>query len=174
MANVVRDHYAGPVRNFPECLDFDAGSEKKNAAEEGLKADVEKNDNNDDNDDWGGTGDDGNDDEWSNVGVSEQWTKETTIAKKLATAPSHCLDSDTSEDENNHNKALAIDAPFKFCPNHSMANKCPRTTLPLLTTLADATYLSTSEEEEESIDEKRVDGGCGQGDKDGGGNVQGS
>lgn len=35
MANVVRDHHAGPVRNFPECLDFDAGSEKKNAAEEG-------------------------------------------------------------------------------------------------------------------------------------------
>jgi len=49
--------------------DFD---DKKNAAEEGLKADVEKNDNNDDNDDWGGTGDDGNDDEWGNVGVSEQ------------------------------------------------------------------------------------------------------
>ena len=92
--------------------DFD---DKKNAAEEGLKADVEKNDDNDDNDDWGGTGDDGNDDEWGNVGVStKQWTEEATIAEKLATAPSLCLDSDTSEDENMGIKEEYQAFPYEF------------------------------------------------------------
>ena len=82
--------------------DFD---DKKNAAEEGLKTDVdvEKNVDNDDNDDLWGTGDDGNDDEWGNGndGVSEQKTEEPAIVKKLATASSLFHDSDTSEDENN-------------------------------------------------------------------------
>ena len=136
--------------------DFD---DKKNAAEEGLKTDVEKNDDNDDNDDWGGTGDDGNDDEWGNVGVSKQWTEEATIAEKLATAPSLCLDSDTSEDEN----PSAIDAPANFKFSH--AKKCPRRTLPLLTTEADTTgqvqnIMELIEAEGMSVKPMPGDGNC--------------
>ena len=65
--------------------DFD---DKKNEAEEGSKADGEKNNNNGDNDDGGGTGNDGNDNKWGGNGdaydVGEVLDKDNHIAGESA------------------------------------------------------------------------------------------